>query len=60
MPNDAFDLKGRLTIDMYVTGVKIFVDPKAVMYLLGCRMDYVVSLMHQVVFGYFELFRGHL
>ena len=29
---------------MVVTGVRIFVDPKAVMYLVGCRMDFVVSL----------------
>ena len=34
-----------------LAGVKIFVDPKAVMYLLGCRMDFVVSFdwFHSIV-----------
>ncbi len=31
------------TLSLVVTGVTIFVDPKAVMYLVGCRMDFVVS-----------------
>jgi Fe-S cluster assembly iron-binding protein IscA len=31
------------TLSLVVTGVKVFVDPKAVMYLVGCRMDFVVS-----------------
>ncbi len=34
-------------MNLFVAGVKIFVDPKAVMYLLGCRMDYVVSRITQ-------------
>ena len=36
--------KSQHTDLVVVTGVKIFVDPKAVMYLVGCRMDFVVSL----------------
>ena len=32
-----------------VPGVKIFVDPKAVMYLLGCRMDFVVSTDYGII-----------
>jgi len=27
-------------------GVKIFIDPKSVMYLLGCEMDYVEDKLH--------------
>ena len=26
-----------------IAGVQVFIDPKAVMYLVGCRMDFVVS-----------------
>lgn len=41
-----------VTHDVTHAGVKVYVDPKAVMYLVGSRMDFVVSAAESIILVY--------